>query len=274
MRGKLRIGFTQIQCSADHKQNLQQLIKCVDWAYENQVDLIVTPETSLSGYYPEFHSQGLVDSLQLLENHARDKSIAVCLGTLWKESDGSVRNQIRSYNKLGQLVSTHNKILLTKLDLDCGVTQGTSLNLIPIEAEDHEGNICNIIAAGLICADLYGAEGCVNLPKLAQDNGAKILLHSTNANRNVDETHDKVTRDWNTAHLQMISWLSKMPIVTVDNSACPNGELWDGPTSSPSGVLINGEWAITVPDTGNHMQYWDFDVDNYKDINYTSNSKI
>ena len=79
MRGKLRIGFSQIQCSADHEQNLQQLLKCVDWACENQVDLMLTPEASLSGYHPEFYSQDLVKNLELLENYAKEKKSCTVL---------------------------------------------------------------------------------------------------------------------------------------------------------------------------------------------------
>jgi len=49
-----------------------------------------------------------------------------------------------------------------------------------------------------------------------------------------------------------------IPIITVDSCCDKFGENEHLPTSSPSGVLLNGKWHIQVPRTGQQHFYWDY----------------
>ena len=46
--------------------------------------------------------------------------------------------------------------------------------------------------------------------------------------------------------------------ITVDSCCDKYGNRHDLPTSSPSGVVINGKWEVQMPRTGTQMFYWDF----------------
>jgi len=93
------------------------------------------------------------------------------------------------------------------------------------------------------------------------NDGAHIFLHATNAERDVGRMYDSVMSDWHNAHLRNISYLAGIPVISVDNSIKMDGTEWNGPTSSQSGVLIGGEWVVTVPRVGTHYFYYDFPLD-------------
>ena len=46
----MRIAGAQIPVTNDVKTNFEAIMKACEWAVENKVDYLFTPETSLSGY--------------------------------------------------------------------------------------------------------------------------------------------------------------------------------------------------------------------------------
>ena len=46
----IRLAGAQIPVTQDIQYNKKQIFKALDWAKDNQVDHLVTPEGSLSGY--------------------------------------------------------------------------------------------------------------------------------------------------------------------------------------------------------------------------------
>ena len=56
----------------------------------------------------------------------------------------------------------------------------------------------------------------------------------------------------------MISQATQIPIITVDNTCHMNGQPYDGPTSSESGVTVDGKWVTKIPRTGTQHFYYDF----------------
>ncbi len=261
MKDFLRFGGAQIPCSKSIEKNVETISKAIDWAYENSVDYLITPEGALSGYVIDFDKDLnlLTSSLKKIEEYAKEKRIGLFLGTIWieKEKENSVkRNQIRYYNKDGLLSGLTNKIIITGHDQDIGVVEGNSLNYMIIKEEDH-----TIPACGFICNDIYGREGFPNLPKIAYREGIKLFIHSTNAERGENSVHDSVMDDWHNANLRMVSYLASVPVISVDNSILMDGTEWDGTTSSPSGVIINGEWKVQAPRFGTQYFYYDLPLD-------------
>ena len=51
MTKTVRLGGAQIPINGDDVQfNKKEILKALDWAKENEVDFILTPECALSGY--------------------------------------------------------------------------------------------------------------------------------------------------------------------------------------------------------------------------------
>jgi predicted amidohydrolase len=272
MTSYLRIAGAQLPVSKKVEKNLFLIKEAIDWAAENKVDWIVTPEASLSGYTVNFDTSGdLKSALEEIEKYSLDKSINICLGTLWTEEyQDSIkikRNQIRVYYK-GQLVGITNKTLLAPIDLDIGIVPSDRLQGIPLIAIDDYGQEICIQSGGMICKDLYGRENSDNIPAQFYRAGCMLSIHSTNAERDVGSVYDKVMYDWHNASLQIVSYLQGIPLITVDSCNKMSGEEYDGMTSSPSGILIGGEWVVQAPNIGKQYFYYDLPLENLINRNW------
>ena len=269
MKNTVRFGGAQIPVTPDIQKNIETIKKAIDWAAENKVDYLVTPEASLSGYYTadDASIKSVATAMSTIEKYAANKKIGLCLGTIWDEieSDKSVRrNQIRFYNQKGLLCGATNKRYAIEFDRKIGVKGDNDATLIPLPIKDKV-----IPAGGVICVDMYVVDGQPGPAWKLQLQGAKLLIHSTNAARNVAvneklsvELSDKIANDWHDICLRRTSFLTTIPIITVDNCYMADGTEYHGPTSSESGVLINGEWATKIPRTGTQYFYYDFNIDN------------
>ena len=268
MKTTIRFAGAQIPVTPYVQTNVLEIRRAIDWAAENNVDYLVTPEASLSGYTSSFdnHLNRMGDSLREVEAYAAAKHVGLCLGTIWDESESSGevrRNQIRFYNNTGNFCGVVNKYYCIEDDLKIGVKSDNSIGLLPLPFEDKV-----IPAGGLICVDMYGVEGGHGLVWQLKGRGAKIIIHSTNGARNIEPTNglstelsDKISNDWNDIHLRRASFLTRCPIITVDNCYMADGSEYHGNTSSESGVIIDGEWVTKVPRTGTQYFYYDFNVE-------------
>lgn len=264
----IRVGGAQIPVTLDIEKNVQTIKTAMDWAKENSVNYLVTPECSLSGYVQYIPNESLLQSaLKEIEKYSADKDVGLCLGTIWKESGmiGEIkRNQIRFYHK-GVLQGTTNKtyiitqdyVLPHNIDRD-GITL-TSLF-------DQDTNPFNVF--GLICNDMWGGSwhGGIHPFNLAQKHNdiaspeyqIKLAVHSTNGERG--NGLDEIVDVWHNANLRWWAKSIGVPIITVDNAIHLNGDDYDGPTSSESGVIdAQGNWVTKVPRIGTQYFYYDFD---------------
>jgi predicted amidohydrolase len=264
---KIRFGGAQIPCSVSIDLNRQTIKKSIDWAAENQVEYLVTPEGSLSGYNTNFDKNlsKLIDALKEIEEYAANKNVGLCLGTLWQENfavnDKQTipvkKNQIRYYTKNGRFLGATNKTVMAPTDTSIGITPDERLTGIALPYKDEI-----IPTAGLICADLYGwgaAQG--GLPQQYYDIGVKLFIHATNAERNTDALQNEIEEIWIEAWLRRMSYLQRSPVIVVDNCFMMDGTSYDGKTMTQSGVLINGEWVVKASRFGTQHFYYDFPLD-------------
>jgi len=275
----LRIAGAQIPVTADMATNVQTIKDAIDWASENKVDYLVTPEASITGYVSPFTEERwpmLVDSLQTIEKYSEEKEVGLCLGTFWAEAreEGEfIRlNQLRVYHK-GNYGGCANKSFLCPDDYRMGIAPNEELFGFLLDASDDTSE-AYIQSAGLLCKDLYARESAsetdlINLPVSFYRIGCQLYIHATNAERGIDSVHDDVHYHWHTANAEMVSWITKRPLITVDNSIKMNGDAYDGRTSSPSGVLICGEWVVRAPECGKHYFYYDFPVAEFGKMDWT-----
>jgi predicted amidohydrolase len=280
MKEFLRIAGAQIPVTADMAVNVQTIKDAIDWASENSVDYLITPEASLSGYKDQFANwKDLVDALRFIEQYSAEKKVGLCLGTMWAEprDDSIVRlNQIRVYHN-GQFGGATNKTFLSPYDYELNIEANDAIFGFMLDASDDTSEAF-IQSAGFICKDLYARENTsdnafTNLPAEFYRAGAQLYVHITNAERGIDPVHDRVHYNWHTANAEMVSWISKRPLITVDNSIMMTGEDYDGQTSSPSGVVICGEWVVQAPRTGKHYFYYDFPVEQFAKLDWTDYMK-
>ena len=272
----VRFGGAQIPYSSSIDANLITLKKAIDWAAENDVEYLVTPEAALSGYSDDFNDNPakLADALAEIELYAIKKHVGLCLGTLWNEIEfnGNIkRNQIRYYKNDGKFLGITNKNITIEQDARMGIVNDHRIlgMILPVGPTSEQV----ILAGGLICVDLFGTIDRDNVPSVLYSMGIKLMIHATNGMRgewptNPEETElaDEVMDHWHDANFRRYSFLSKVPIITVDNCYMMDGKEYHGKTSSQSGVIINGRWATKVPRTGTQYFYYDF---NLKDIVYT-----
>ena len=265
----LRIAGAQIPCTDKLEKNIKNIKDAISWASKNSVDFLLTPEGSLSGYYPGWDTDKSFDDIVVAEKEivkfATDNNISLCLGTMWKEPDevfpGGYRNenQIRFYSKKGKLLGKTNK-LYTIPEYDRTVP-GPDVQNVLLE---KDGNFFNAI--GLICNDFWGGplRQQMSLPLYAYEKlSSQMIFHATNGFRGMLPNYDEITDSWHEGNLRMISFSAGIPIITVDNSCMMHGSEYEGKTSSQSGILLNGMWLVKAPRTGTQYFYHDF---NYEEV--------
>lgn len=256
----IRFAGAQIPCTTSIDTNIEHIKGAINWAAENLVDYLLTPEGSLSGYYPGFDHN--IDALYAAEkeivSYAAEHNVGLCLGTMWCETDSRFpegyrkENQIRFYTKTGEFIDSTNKTYTIPAYDQTVVSDGITM----IDMPD------SIRASGLICNDFWGGsiEGG-SLPVFVKEKlGAHVIFHATNGFKGELPTYDEITEVWHEGNLRMASFITGIPIITVDNCYKMNGDPFDGKTSSQSGILLNGMWQVKAPRTGTQYFYYDFDL--------------
>ena len=264
-RNFIRLAGAQIPVTLNVGKNINSIKSAIDWAKENSVDYIATPEASLSGYQENFNTPELMDALATVEEYAKVSKVGLLLGTLWEEKlfDGTLelQNQLRVYNKDGKLHNYFSKKILCPLDNKIGITFNAEIRVAFLQTD-----LDNIVVpiAGVLCNDLYGKEGFAPVMQTLAKYNYKIYIHATNAERNIDPQYDSVFKEHHNATLRLVSYLSKKTaILTVDNCYNINGEPSKSGTSSTSGVLYKGDWLTTAPDEDTQYFYHDFQLDEF-----------
>ena len=301
MANTIRIAGAQIPINSYQiSYNLNEIKKALDWAADNDVDIIQTPEASLSGYNPAHwmyrewsinqNDIELPDAIEELEAYQHQVGVGLNLGTcmLQREDSGLLaRNVIRHYDKHGNIYGVTEKTHVAGCDGPCvpADNPGTKVQFPPtVVNSETPVHFC-----GMICNDMWSYslsldKKCPNkiltehLIEMVSRKSPDIIFHSTNGYKFPDELVEKVgehmasLRDniygnWHIAWLGIQAITSMAHILTVDS--CVEWE-WDGDedkidkfkTSSPSGVINPlGQWEVQAPRYGRQYFYYDFDLD-------------
>ena len=289
MSDTIRIAGAQIPINDfSIEYNVNEIKKALDWAADNDVDIIQTPEASLSGYAPNHwlyrkteeaqDDINLSDAIRDVEDYQKELGVGLNLGTciLSQEESGNLaRNQIRCYSKHGHLYNVTDKLTVVGFDAPCVGS------FRPGEVFD----IDNMRCLGMLCNDMWSFSKKAgnnrvlikSLMEIAQDESPDLIFHSTNGYKFPEETikkagkhltsiRDNVYEPWHEGWLAMTAFSAICHILTVDT--CVEWK-WDGnentvdkfKTSSQSGVLNPlGEWVAKAPRYGRHYFYYDLDV--------------
>lgn len=255
----ITFGTAQIPVSQSIPENTITIKAAIDWAHDNSVDYLVTPEGSLSGYIPSFNEvveeEEIVLAVHDVVDYAAKRNVGLALGTKYKEN-GLVYNQVRVYDTEGKFCGAHNK-MYTIPEYDRSIMPS---RIDPITIK-HNGYEVKMLC--LICNDFWGGylQGAGALPKLAveKETKADIILHSTNAMRGLGLKSEEVLYDLHNSILKFTSFELHMHVVTADNSIRMDGIYCDNRTSSRSGVVYNGEWLTEEKTSG--TQYFKVNLD-------------
>jgi predicted amidohydrolase len=248
----LRIAGYQIPVGREVDENAERICGAIEQAAEAGVDILLTPEGSLSDYRPDFDANQVESALERVTAEARRRGVGLALGTCFEESNGKRYNQLRFYRADGEYLGFHAKILLCKsLSNPSGVGEADQYATVPLRVFHWSRDID---VAGLICNDLWANPGCTPQPdphltiQLA-GMGARIVLHAVNgASRREDEWSD-LARQFHETNLRKRAKASKLWVVTVDNC-----DPIDSPCSSPGGVIApDGSWAFRSESKGEQL---------------------
>ncbi len=251
----MRIALAQIPVVEDVAANVKTLHRAIDFASENNANILLTPEGSLSGYTHLLDATLIAEALLNITARAKAAQLGLALGTCFFENDGRCYNQIRFYDQNGAYLGFHSKTLT------CGSLENPPRGEIehyavaPLSTYEFAG----VRVGALICNDLWANPGCTPQPdphlsqQLAQM-GARIIFHAVNGGRSPNEW-SQVAWQYHESNLRMRARAAAVYIATVDNCFPATIDC-----SSPSGLLDpQGNWLCRTP--SRDEQFLAFDID-------------
>ena len=295
MPNTIRIAGAQIPVKSNSiSDNLSEIKKALDWAAENKVDILQTPECALSGYDPNhwlFRKDDaddilLSDALTEVEEYQKKLGVGLNLGTCCQSEEyaGTIaRNQIRHYSKTGKLYSITSKTLLVAMDSPC-ISNDYPIQKWRLPPEYNPPSRFGFCS--LICNDMWSYTLHLSdtksmnrsLMELICSQSPDLIFHATNGFKFDSEViekgaqhlisiRDNVFENWHQGWLSMAAFSGMSYILTVDS--CTHW-FWDGneetvnktKSASTSGVLNPlGEWEVQAPRYGRHYFHYDLDME-------------
>jgi len=246
----MRVTLAQIPVyNFDIGRNLHNIKDAVKQAYDENADILLTPEGALSGYTHEFDFALLKEALSDLATFASEHKVGLALGTCMEENDGLRYNELRFYAPNGEYLGCHTKTLLCafgdppKGEFDHFATK-------PLRVFSFEG----ATIGGLICNDLWANPACTPMPdthlsKQLSRMGASIIFQAVNGGRDDSEFSQGLVRKFHEVHVLMQANAHGITICTVDNAHPENIGV-----SSIGGIAApNGAWKHALPVIGRHV---------------------
>jgi predicted amidohydrolase len=257
---KIVFGGAQIPVTDNINDNIINISKAIEWAADNQVDYLLTPEGSLSGYVPSFNEmvsfEEIRSALDQVVDFAASKNVGLILGTKIKDEEDLVYNQLRVYDKAGVFQGAHDKMYgLPEYDRAVPPIETHVIDLV------HEGKTIKIL--GLLCNDFWGHVDLAAkpLPEIAKVDKAHVIMHSSNGFRGFGLSTEDVLYEYHNAVVRLYSQTLRIPILTVDNCWFMHGQPYEGRTSSRSGAIHHGEWLTEEKNTGTEYFKLELDLD-------------
>ena len=292
MMKTVRLAGAQIPVhNNDIQYNKKEILKALDWAKDNEVDFILTPEAALSGYNTVWQENldELKEALKEVEDHQKSLGVGLHLGTMFKEPEvhGDLnRNQIRHYSKEGILFHITNKCYLI------GSASGADSNLVPGMTPCEVMNLPyakitgvhrEYKGTGLICNDLWGDQSyCDHTPnnpikQILKKSEPELIIHATNGVKYPPDILELCYKDrgqeivdamdaYHDGTIRQVAVKTISHILTVDSCVPWH---WKGDedtidvciTSSQSGFVNTlGTWQTNTPRFGRQYFYYDYDV--------------
>jgi predicted amidohydrolase len=265
----MRIAGAQIPVTNNVSKNYEAIKKACDWAIENNVDYLFTPENALSGYVSDYNINTCKETEEAMENlvkYVSNKKLGLIVGTQWLDDKdtfnegvfGFKSNQLRFYNQEGEYIGSTKKTKVVSFDEGC--IAETKVPVMTLTKGQEKLKI-----GALICNDLVGNyyDGGINLARRLKDEQVALIIHASNTQKDQGPPVKLIHDNFHNACIQFVSYATNTPILTVDNPWHIHGvESKDG-TSFTSGIYLPLEAKYQAPKTGTQYFYYDEESSNY-----------
>jgi predicted amidohydrolase len=239
---QLTVGGCRIPVSLYIQENLKQIKKAIDWAADNSIDIMSTPECALSGYMWAPSSQTdprvieLSAAIDEITKYCLDKKVDLVLGTAWYDGQNRWCN-IQAYIINGVCQQVYYKTVLFGKEMQF-YSGGNELTIFEYK---------NFKVGSLICNDLWSnpmiwpSASATMLQKLMYE---QVDLVFVAANLPHETTHKELFYQWNDSCIRMFGGTGKWNTVICDaanvglESLCPVGV-----------VERNATWAVKGHDS-------------------------
>ena len=244
---QLTIGGGRIPASLDIQANLTEIKKAIDWAAENSVEIMCTPECALSGYMWRPDSQEepqiieLSSAIDEIKKYSKEKAVDLVLGTAWYNA-ANIWSNMQAFIINGECQEVYYKNVLFggEVRVYC---PGNDITVF---------NYKDFKIGGLICNDLWsnpmfwpGVSGQL-LQKLMIEQVDVVFL-SANVPR--DATHNDLFYQWHETTCRMFSGTGRWNMVVCDIAVD------DSKIICPVGIIErNSMWAVKGHD--NNTNYF------------------
>ena len=223
------VGGCQIPVTMDINFNLREIKKAIDWASNNGVDILSTPECALSGYL--WHPNNSQDprleqinqGIQDLVAYSVDKGVDLILGTACYNDSNQWSDSLQ-FVISGKIEHIHYKNII----FEHQYTKGSGVKTV-----NYRGK--NI--AGLICSDIWSnpityPDATAGLVRSLIEQKCDILFVCANTPK------DQILlfKKWHSVCVEMYSDLGRWDTVVSENSYKMDGFEWDGETGVDAGV--------------------------------------
>jgi predicted amidohydrolase len=213
-QGSMRIAGLQMDVSNNIEKNESTIIKYLNNLKDENIDFLITPEGSLSGYTSQFDGEELKESLARVEQMAMELNIGLVLGTCYKETIKGREycyNQARVYLPDGTFLGAYSKIL-TCSPLD---NPGTGEIMEYVQGSVKTFSVNDVEFGILICNDLWATPGYTTtpnpyLPWKMQESGAEVIFHIINSGTN------QKYKKFHEASVELWAMTLNMPIVEIN----------------------------------------------------------
>ena len=277
-----RVAGAQIPvCDKSISYNKIEILKAIDWAKENSVDYLLTPEGSLSGYGQEWRDKEaeLNAAIEEVLEHQKKCGVGLCFANLYHnriEDRVECKDSINFYDKNGVWINRIDKRYVINGDAQSMemVSKRDDEYLFDLPDTPHR-------VTGMICNDMWGWE-MIHSPFLSQsilnslmgqqDHGMApdIIFHASNAYKVHKDKEKEVPEVSNVnmyheSHVRHTALQLSTCVVTVDSCVPWN---WNGDLNSindyltpvPSGVVgPTGDYLTQAPRTGRQYFYYDIE---------------
>lgn len=245
---RLRVAGAQIPVSRDGQKNVEALTRAIQFAAREKADVLVTPEGSLSGYTHKFDATATARAMETVTRRAREANVALVLGTCFADTNGTLYDAQRFYDRRGNFLGFHAKILLCRRVAEPGRKgELDHFKSAPLRTFALQG----LTVGGLVCNDMWANPEWTPMPDpfLARQLaglGARVIFLSVNAGQDAGEDWP-LNHAFHDSNLRLRARSAGVWVIVAD-AADPEGRK---PSNCPSGVVRpDGRWAVRAEPRG------------------------
>ena len=248
---QLTIAGSRIPVTLDIDQNILSIMAAIDWAADNDVNIISTPECALSGYM--WHPVGPDDArvlaitrgLMQLQEYSVLKGVDLVLGTAYYDKQGAWSN-MQAFIVDGHCECHYAKQVLTGPELEY-YTPGASITVMNYHGRKISGLICNDLWSNPV---MWPGDSAFIMQGL-RDQQVDIVFVSAHLPSSVE--NQELFNTWNNTCIRMYSLTGGWHTVVSDRSL-PNAA-----ALGPVGIVDKqGHWQAQGHD--HDVGYFKFTV--------------